>query len=173
MQTANDQWNCSRMDLETAQKKQRRPILSLVSFSSTPVPSEEPLKLSSLPPTSLDGEAPRPAWRCPSRLVQTFLLQPKFCRWLAKEEVRCLAKIKFDGEHEKASGEVSGGSERDLAGFSGHLQGLQRRLAQRSWCWQLCGTLSCRDGQVPIEIEIVQNRNDLTILTRARWFSIF
>ena len=117
MQTANDQWNCSRMDLETAQKKQRRPILSLVSFSSTPVPSEEPLKLSSLPPTSLDGEAPGPAWRSPSRLVQTFLLQPKFCWWLAQEEGRCLAKIKFDGEHKKAAGEVSGAVSATWPGF--------------------------------------------------------
>ena len=32
MQTNSDHWNCSRMDLETAQKKQRQPTLSQVSF---------------------------------------------------------------------------------------------------------------------------------------------
>ena len=47
------------------------------------------------------------------------------------------------------------GSERDLAGFSGDLQGLQGRQSELSWCWQLCGTLSCRDGQVQIEFDVI------------------
>ena len=104
-------------------------------------------KSSSLPPTSLDGEVPGPAWHHPSWLVPSCLLPAKFGWWLAQED-RGLPQIKFHQKHQKGAGEEPGRSEQDMAELSGRLQELQRWLAQLCWRWQLCRTLSCRVDQV-------------------------